>query len=92
MKILIANGVLILKIKKIFISINKCAGTSLREYLKENEYVVVNNNNISIQTIHNLLNKKFTFYSIIRNPTDRYKSGLNEFISMVENNIYIYIK
>lgn len=87
------------KSKTIFITINKCSGTSLREYLKAKGFRVINNLAIDDDKIRNFIEKQYTFYSIVRDPEDRYVSGLNQFmncylktyfknnLSYIENNL-----
>lgn len=68
------------ELKIIFITINKCAGSSLRQYLSHKKFDIIDNNDICDDFIINKIINNFIFYSVIRNPKDRYISGLNEFI------------
>ena len=87
------------KSKTIFITINKCAGSSLRNYLGSKLFKIVNNIEIDDTKITNFIKKEYTFYAAVRDPKSRYISGLSQFIrthlkyyfknnlSYVENNI-----
>jgi hypothetical protein len=78
----------------VFITVNKCAGTTLRNTLPQYGFHVVDNNIIDEEKIKSI--KHFSFYSIIRDPVKRYISGLDEFIfyynkvdeiSLIEKNL-----
>jgi len=72
-------------LKVIFITINKCAGSSLRNYLPTKNFIVIDNNKIDNNFIIDKIINEYNFYSVIRNPDDRYVSGLNEFINQSNN-------
>jgi hypothetical protein len=90
------------KNKIIFMHIDKCASFSMSRILKDNNFCdlsfrVKNINKIKQYFIKN----NYNFYSIIRNPKDRYISGLQEFIKIynppvefiihnLKNNIFIF--
>lgn len=72
------------ELKLIFITINKCAGSSLREYLYYKNFDIIDNNKINDDFIIDKIDNNFNFYSVIRNPKDRYISGLNQFMFNTE--------
>jgi hypothetical protein len=74
------------KLKIIFITINKCASTSLKEYLSYKKFDIIDSNIIDYNYIICKMLNSFNFYSVIRNPKDRYISGLNEFMCSTKSN------
>ncbi len=74
------------KLKIIFITINKCASTSLKEYLSYKKFDIIDSNIIDYNYIICKMLNSFNFYSVIRNPKDRYISGLNEFMCSTRSN------
>ncbi len=76
------------KEKIIFITINKCAGTSIRKYLKDHKYKIRSHLLFTTEHIKKLLDDQYIFYSVIRNPRDRYISGLNHFMFLFLNDYY----
>jgi len=79
-------------LKVIFITINKCAGSALRNYLPSKNFIVIDNNKIDDDFIINKIINEYNFYSVIRNPNDRYVSGLNEFIDQINGTKKEYIE
>lgn len=77
--------------KIVFITINKCAGSTIRHFLRfEKKFEVFNNNEIEDKDIVYLIDNHFTFYSVIRDPNDRYVSGLQHFLHFINNNTNEY--
>ena len=73
--------------KIVFITINKCAGSSIRKFLSFKNFEIFDNNELEDENIRYLINNHFRFYSVIRNPKDRYISGLQQFFHLTYRNI-----
>lgn len=66
--------------KKIFLCTTKCASRSMIECLsKVDDYKIVEDPEVTLEDI--LSFKDYQFYAIVRNPKNRYISGLNFFIN-----------
>ena len=70
--------------KTIFVCINKCAGTTMREALsritKNDGYEIIDHNTFSQEQIQEMVDDFYQWFYIIRDPKTRYLSGLKEFI------------
>jgi len=78
-------------LKIIFITINKCAGSTLREYLPSKNFIIVDNNFIDDTYVNDKIFKNYKFYACIREPGKRYISALSEFIKQSHKNYNIDI-
>ena len=77
--------------KIVFITINKCAGSSIRHFLHfEKKFQVFNNNEIEDEDVMYFIDNHFRFYSVIRDPGDRYVSGLQHFLHFINTNTNEY--
>lgn len=69
--------------KTIFMHIDKCASSSVSIALKKSGLIDMSHRFRNINLSKNyFLKNNYKFYSIIRNPKDRYISGLQEFIKI----------
>lgn len=75
------------KNKIIFMHIDKCASSTMRSVLKSSNFCDMSHRVKNVEKIKKyFIKNNYRFYSIIRNPRDRYISGLQEFIKRYRPN------